>query len=42
LAEHANVQRIRDALDATFMERSKGTLRPQAEDVLASDEHVVI
>jgi ketosteroid isomerase-like protein len=26
----------------TFMERSKGTLRPLAEDVLASNDHVVI
>jgi uncharacterized protein len=26
----------------TLMERSNGTLRPQAEDVLASDDHVVI
>jgi ketosteroid isomerase-like protein len=26
----------------TFMERSKGTLRPEATDVLASDDHVVI
>jgi ketosteroid isomerase-like protein len=39
------VYRGRDGLQrffGTFMQRSNGTLRPQAEDVLASDDHVVI